>query len=61
MLKTTREQRESILRKWMQDNQGMTYREFRKKAMGTIGCDGAVVVPWCNMFVCIETDGYAHT
>jgi hypothetical protein len=27
----------------------------------TIGCDDAVTVPWCGMWLCIEKDGYCHT
>jgi len=23
--------------------------------------DGAVVVPWCGMWLAIETDGYTHS
>jgi hypothetical protein len=38
-----------------------TYREFRATVQPTFGCDGAVVVKWCGMWVCIERDGYAHT
>jgi hypothetical protein len=34
---------------------------YRRKVMGTIGCDGAVVVSFAGMFVCVETDGYAHS
>jgi hypothetical protein len=37
------------------------YRQFRKAVQPTFGMDGAVVVAWCGMWVCIEKDGYAHT
>jgi hypothetical protein len=39
----------------------MTYREFRKKVTPTFGCDGAVTVPWCGFWLCIERDGYTHS
>ena len=38
-----------------------TYRKFRASVQPTFGCDGAVAVQWCGMWVCIERDGYAHT
>lgn len=38
-----------------------TYRQFRKTVQPTFGCDGAVVVHWANMWLCIERDGYTHS
>ena len=38
-----------------------TYRQFRATVQPTFGCDGAVAVQWCGMWVCIERDGYAHS
>jgi hypothetical protein len=39
----------------------MSYRDFRAQVMPTYGCDGAVVVPWHGMWLCIEADGYTHS
>lgn len=39
----------------------ISYREFRKCVHPTFGCDNAVTVPWCGMWLCIETDGYCHS
>jgi hypothetical protein len=39
----------------------LTYRQFRRLVQPTFGCDGAVVAPWCGMWLCIETDGYTHS
>jgi hypothetical protein len=39
----------------------LTYWGFRKRVEPTFGCDGAVVVPWCGMWLCIERDGYTHS
>jgi hypothetical protein len=39
----------------------LTYKEFRKKVSGTFGMDGAVIVPWCGMWLAIERDGYVHS
>lgn len=63
MIKTTKAQRHAILRYWLRDgsHRGMTYKEFRRTVQPTFGCDGAVVLQWCGMWVCIEKDGYGHT
>lgn len=67
MVKTTRKQRIAIHRKWKQwihpegDPVWPSYKAFRKTVRPTIGCDNAVTVPWCGMWLCIETDGYTHS
>jgi hypothetical protein len=38
-----------------------SYRHFRSHLRGTFGCDGAVSIYWCNMWLCIEKDGYTHS
>jgi hypothetical protein len=37
------------------------YRILRRKVQPMIGGDGAVILPWCNMWLAIETDGYTHS
>lgn len=59
MVKTTKEQRKAILR--LAIRSGGDYRALRKAACPTIGCDNAIVLHWCNMWLCIETDGYTHS
>ena len=56
----TRAQREALYRKWRQDSQGMSYREFRRDAFNNelMGC---VLVQWCGMVLGIEPDGYTHS
>jgi hypothetical protein len=63
MVITTRAQREMLKYKWqMLGGPGfMPYRAYRKEVRGTFGMDDAIVVPWANMWLVIETDGYAHT
>lgn len=63
MTKTTKQQRQAILRVYLRDgsHRGMTYREYRALAQPTFGCDGAVVLPFCGMWLCIERDGYTHS
>jgi len=58
--KITKNQQKSLLRKWKQSDQGMTYLQFRRSAMPMFG-DPAIVVKWCNMFLAIEPDGYTHS
>lgn len=57
----TPEQEASIRRKWDQSDNGLTYEQFRNSVQPTFGCDGAVTVKWCGMWLCIETDGYCHS
>jgi hypothetical protein len=67
MVRTTKAQRQSIKRVFDRDATRnrmpaeATYRDFRKLVQPTFGCDGAVTVPWCGMWLCIEQDGYVHT
>ncbi len=68
----TRQQREALKRVFDRGNhpatgspkgqawQG-TYREFRRTVQPEIGGFGAVMVPWCGMWLGIETDGHTHS
>ncbi len=66
MIRTTREQRETLKVKCKQQNYGrkqrgetlLTYREFRRTVQDGWGC---IMVEWCGMWLGIEPDGYAHT
>ena len=76
MVKTTRAQRVALYSKWEQaldsyvsnikygyrpaETPYFHYKDFRKTVQPTIGCDNAIAVPWCGMWLCIETDGYTH-
>jgi hypothetical protein len=74
MTRTTRKQREALKRIYdrapifheeivnhVSLKVRSTYRQFRRLVQPTFGCDGAVVAPWCGMWLCIETDGYTHS
>lgn len=37
---------------------GLTYRQFRRNARPGFDC---LMVPWCGMWLGIETDGYTHS
>lgn len=59
MVKTTKAQRKALHRKWLQADQGLTYKEFRKTLQ--YYDRHCVIVRWCNMWLGIEADGYTHT
>jgi hypothetical protein len=64
MVRTTREQRQSIKKLYQRMVYGdpaVTYRTLRERIQPTIGCDGAVVIQCMGMFLCIERDGYTHS
>lgn len=57
--KTTRAQRESLLRKYQQSPSGYrTYISFRRAAFWSFD---TLMVHWCNMTLGIEPDGYTHS
>lgn len=62
LTETTKEQFKALLRKYDQNDSGYpSFLDFRKAVQPTFGMDGAVVVNWCGMWLCIEEDGYTHT
>lgn len=60
-MRITKQQAQSLYNKWVQNDQGVSYLVFRRSAEPTFGYDDAIVVKWCGMWLCIETDGYCHT
>ena len=60
MYKMNKKQQLSLLRKWQQANQSMTYLQFRRTVQSGIGMD-CVIVLWCNMWLGIETNGHTHS
>lgn len=55
---------------WIKDTDGgpkledirySSYKDMRRNIQPTIGCDDAITVQWCGMWLCIETDGYTHS
>lgn len=57
----THEQKTALFRKWKQNDQNMRWVDFARAAQLTFGCDGAIAVKWCGMWLCIERDGYCHS
>lgn len=37
------------------------YRQFRRTVQGTFCMDNCIMVPFANMWLGIETDGYTHS
>jgi len=54
----THEQMTALFRKWKQDGQGKTWREFACSAQPGHDC---IMVKWCGMWLGIERDGYTHS
>lgn len=57
----TIEQECKLLEKYKQAQQGVGLEDFLETVQPTFGMDGAVVVRWSGMWLCIEADGYCHT
>ena len=60
MVKLTKDQQTKLAIKWKQDNQGLTYLQFRRSVQPAFGFDDAIMVKWCGMWLGIETNGYNH-
>jgi hypothetical protein len=56
--KANKAQRAAIHRKWQQNDQGMSYRQFRKTVVQGYDC---LMVQWDSMWLGIENDGYTHS
>ena len=57
----TDKQLSKLWKKWRQSHQGVSFGDFLKGAQPTIGCNDAIIVQWCGMWLCIEKDGSCHT
>ena len=58
LAKANRKQYQAIHRKWVINNQGLTYRQFRRTAVLGWGC---LMIEWSGMWLGIEPDGYTHS
>lgn len=64
---TTRAQRVALKRVYDRgpiidpNGNALSFKQFLKGVYSTFGCDNAVTVKWCGMWLCIETDGYCHS
>jgi len=61
-MRLTKKQQLTVRQKYRISRSGASsYLEFRRRVEPVIGLPAVAVLPWCNMFVCIEPDGYPHT
>lgn len=54
-------QQQALKRVHDRDPSQGSYMDLRRTVRPTFGLDGAVCVPWCGMWLLIETDGYTHS
>ena len=61
-MRLTRPQMEAIKRVWNRSSSGAkSYLAFRRRVVPEIGTHGCVMLPWCGMWLGIETDGHTHS
>ena len=60
-MKLNKAQQKSLHIKWLQDNQGLSYLQFRRTVESGLGMDNCAMVKWCGMWLGIETDGYPQS
>ena len=53
-------QTHNIISSGAANDRPITYRQFRRMAV-TPSYDDCIMVPWCNMWLGIEPDGYTHS
>lgn len=67
MITLTRKQREAIHKLYIREvtsaeidshRTARTYREIRRSVVPSFDC---IMVPWCGMWLGIESDGYTHS
>ena len=59
-MRLNKPQQKSLHIKWLQNNQGLSYLQFRRTVGSSIGMDCAIV-KWSGMWLGIETNGYTHS
>ncbi len=57
-MQLTKAQQVALLRKWHQENQGLSFLAFRRTVQHGYHC---IMVQWSGMWLVIETDGYTHS
>jgi len=58
-MRINKKQRKALHAKWLQNNNGMSYLQFRRSIL--LGSFDCIMVNWCGMWLGIETDGYTHS
>jgi hypothetical protein len=63
-MKLTKPQQKSLLTKWLESDQGLSFLEFRRGVIThhainqNFSVPSYVVFKWCGTWLCIEPDGY---
>ena len=61
MVRLNKAQRAALHKLWQRNSNDLTYRQFRSTVQPFFGGDPCVLVPWCGMWLGIESDGYTHS
>lgn len=60
MVHLSKAQRKALYRAWVRNDQGLSYKAFRRTVQPCFG-DKCVIVQWSGMWLGIEADGYTHS
>jgi len=61
-MKLTKAQSKAVLAKYRDNPDGFSsYLSFRRQVVPMAFITGPAVLPWCGMFLAVETDGYTHS
>lgn len=58
-MRMNKEQLTALHRKWLQNDQGMSFLAFRRTVADAD--EQCAIVYWCGMYLGIEADGYTHS
>jgi len=60
-MRMNKDQLTALHRKWLQNDQGMSFLAFRRTVARPPFMNDCVLVLWCGMYLGIEADGYTHS
>lgn len=58
--KLTKQQQQVLVKLWKRHSGGLSYRQLRRTVRPEL-YGSAVMLRWCDMWIGIEPDGYAHS
>ena len=58
--KLTKQQQQALVKLWKRHSGVLSYRQLRRTVRLEL-YGSAVMLRWCNMWIGIEPDGYAHS
>jgi len=59
-MRMNKDQLTALHRKWLQNDQGMSFLAFRR-TVSSLPLEQCAIVLWCGMYLGIEADGYTHS